>query len=161
MLLRMVCWQKVVFPDPGGPTSRITFLDGTSWSWLNETNINPNNKKENTGLFNVYSDETKHARGLRLLDEATCPEVSMSHLRLPSDRHGLASPCARARVEKNPHRHQIGYYVCLLKSPALSYSRTSKCLRAILKTFSFRVSASLRTFCSSHFWKNLEYTSTD
>ena len=34
MLLRTVWWQKVDFPEPGGPTKRIMFFGGTSCIWV-------------------------------------------------------------------------------------------------------------------------------
>ena len=34
---RIACWQKVDFPEPGGPTNNIRFLGGMSCSWLTET----------------------------------------------------------------------------------------------------------------------------
>jgi hypothetical protein len=33
---RIACSQNVDFPDPGGPTSKIRFLDGTSCNWARD-----------------------------------------------------------------------------------------------------------------------------
>jgi hypothetical protein len=41
---RMICLQKVVFPEPGGPTIKTMLLDDTPCSRLRETNTSPNNK---------------------------------------------------------------------------------------------------------------------
>ena len=41
MLRRTVCWQKVDLPEPGGPTSKSKFSEGTSCSWVKDTNDNP------------------------------------------------------------------------------------------------------------------------
>jgi hypothetical protein len=32
ILFRTVSWQKVDFPAPGGPTNKIMFPEGISWS---------------------------------------------------------------------------------------------------------------------------------
>ena len=50
---RMVCWQNVDFPEPGGPANKITFPDGISLSWLSETNDTPFNMKE-IGVYLTY-----------------------------------------------------------------------------------------------------------
>lgn len=39
MLLRTVWWQKVDFPEPGGPTNKIMFLRGISCNWVKDNNI--------------------------------------------------------------------------------------------------------------------------
>ena len=53
MLRRMVCWQKVDFPEPGGPTSKIRFLGGTSCIWVKETNNYPIYKVADASLFKL------------------------------------------------------------------------------------------------------------
>jgi hypothetical protein len=53
MLLRTACWQKVDFPEPGGPTNKIMLLDGTSCIWARENNNHPIYKVTNAGLFEL------------------------------------------------------------------------------------------------------------
>jgi len=50
---RIVCSQKVDFPDPGGPTSNIKFLGGTSCIWVRETNNYPIYKVADASLFKL------------------------------------------------------------------------------------------------------------
>jgi len=53
-LWRTVCSQKDDFPDPGEPTRSIMLSDGTSFSWVNETN-NIRHSKQSliSDLFNL------------------------------------------------------------------------------------------------------------
>jgi hypothetical protein len=52
-LWRMACWQKVDFPEPGGPTSKIMFLGGISCIWVRETNNYPIYKVADASLFKL------------------------------------------------------------------------------------------------------------
>ena len=42
MLLRTACWQNDDFPEPGAPTNRIMFSEGTSCNWAKD-NKDPHN----------------------------------------------------------------------------------------------------------------------
>jgi len=50
---KIACWQTVDFPEPGGPTNNIMFLDGTSCIWAKETNNHPTYQVVNATLFKL------------------------------------------------------------------------------------------------------------